>query len=443
MKPPNILFLFPDQHRWDWLGLNPDLPCRTPNLDTLAARGLRFERCYTPSPLCSPARACLATGRCYGRSGVESNRDNTPTDLPTHTRALREAGYQVAGVGKFDLHKADQSWGLDGKELLEEYGYSSGCDNEGKGDGANSYLRNGRQPAGPYLKFLADRGWADAYVDMFSNATDKKSGLNFTAVSPLPEQGYCDNWIAGNAAGELRDFDGDRPWYLVVNFAGPHDPYDVTACMHAAWNDVEFPEPWNAEPEEGVMQRRRNYAAMIEIIDTRIGELIRIVEERGELDNTLIVYSSDHGEMLGDHNRWTKKVWQEGSSHVPLILAGPGVAEGQSTGALTSLHDLSATFLELAGAPELEGADARSFCPTLKDPTRAHRQIVTSALGDWRMAVDRRYKCVTTAGKPTLLFDLAVDPAESNDIADKHPGLVEEMTAFLEDEYGPLQVGTP
>lgn len=125
---PNILFLFPDQHRWDWRGLNPNLSCKTPHLDALAARGIRFDRCYTPSPLCSPARACLATGRRYGRSVVLGNKDNTPLELPTHYRALRDVGYQVAGVGKFDLHEADQTWGLEGQELLEDYGFTSGCD---------------------------------------------------------------------------------------------------------------------------------------------------------------------------------------------------------------------------------------------------------------------------------------------------------------------------
>ena len=122
MNPPNIHFLFPDQHRWDWLGRNSVLPCRTPNLDILAARGVTFERCLTPSPLCSPARACLATGRRYGRCGVLGNKDNTPVDLPNQYRALRDAVYQVAGVWKFDLHKADQSWVLDGQELLPECG---------------------------------------------------------------------------------------------------------------------------------------------------------------------------------------------------------------------------------------------------------------------------------------------------------------------------------
>ena len=104
---PNFLFLLPDQHRADWIGCVTDLPLRTPNIDRLAAEGTRFTRAMTPSPVCSPARACLDTGMDYDRCGTANNNENTPLDKKTYYQALREAGYQVSGVGKFDLHKAD------------------------------------------------------------------------------------------------------------------------------------------------------------------------------------------------------------------------------------------------------------------------------------------------------------------------------------------------
>lgn len=436
MKAPNILFLFPDQHRWDWLGGNPDLPLKTPNLDALAARGVQFERCYTPSPVCSPARACLATGRRYGRQGVPGNNANTPIDLPNHFRALRDAGYQVAGVGKFDLHKVDKDWGLDGKNLLPEYGFTSGCDNEGKGDGVTSYQKNERSPKGPYLNFLADHDWAEPYVEMYEDPPGAKNSLNFASVTPLSEEGYCDNWVAANAARELQNFSQEEPWYLWVNFVGPHDPYDVTETMRNAWKDVDFPDPWNAEPEDGVLERRQNYAAMIENIDTRIGELFQIIEERGELENTIIVFSSDHGEMLGDHNRWQKAVWQEGSSHVPLIVAGPGVAQGHTTSSLASIHDLAVTFAELGGAAPLDGADAVSLRPVFEDPKKEVRSTVTSGLRKWRMVVKDRYKYVADGDAPVQLYDLVEDLHETTNIAGQHPELVEELQQVLDAEYG-------
>lgn len=131
----NILFFLPDQHRADWLWTNPGLPLHTPNLQALAAMGVTFTRAYTPSPLCAPARACLASGMDYARCRTPDNRHNYPLDLPTYYQALRDAEYRVAGVGKFDLHKdvsdpARMDWRLDGSRLLEEWGFTKGIDEE-------------------------------------------------------------------------------------------------------------------------------------------------------------------------------------------------------------------------------------------------------------------------------------------------------------------------
>ena len=159
-RPPNFLFFLPDQHRHDWLGINRRLPLRTPNLDALAARGTVFTRAYTPSPLCAPARACLASGRAYGQCRVFNNNQDYPLDIPTYYQRLRDRGYRVCGVGKFDLHKdltKPLFWELDGSRLLREWGFTEGIDNEGKLDGSNSYLSAGRKPRGPYLDFLAQR----------------------------------------------------------------------------------------------------------------------------------------------------------------------------------------------------------------------------------------------------------------------------------------------
>jgi len=239
---PNILFFLSDQHRSDWLGCNPDLPLRTPNLDRLSATGIRFRNAYTPSPLCAPARACLASGLSYDRCRVPSNRESYPLDQPTYYQSLRDAGYRVCGVGKFDLHKdldrppSELDWHLDGSRLLAEWGFTEGIDNEGKLDGSNSYRAAGR-PKAPYLNFLRRQGLADTYVQEHADRGKHRDAY----VTALPAETYCDNWIAGNGLRFLRNFPDDQPWHLVVNFAGPHNPMDVTQCMHDAWHGVEFP----------------------------------------------------------------------------------------------------------------------------------------------------------------------------------------------------------
>ena len=456
-KQPNILFLFPDQHRFDWVGANKALGLRTPHLDALMARGMTFTNCYTPAPVCSPARACLATGRGYERCQVVHNGHNTPTDVPSYYRLLRESGYDVCGVGKFDLHKADSDWGLDGQNMLPEYGFSSGCDNEGKGDAISSFKRNDNQAKGPYMHYLSQRGLVDQHVAMYDNAVDKKSNINFSAITDLPDEAYCDNWIADNGKRFLRGFAADAPWHLVLNFTGPHDPYDVTQDMADAWGQATFPDPTmntDADPEQ-VRRRRRYYAAMIENIDRHLGDLLAIVEERGELENTIVVFSSDHGEMLGDHNRWAKGVWHEGSSHVPLVIAGPGVQQGVVSDTLTSIHDLAATYVDVAGAGTIADdghpTDAKSLRPVLVGDQSIHRDLVWSGLDNnvkpnqgWRMVRDARYKLVRNwtgpfLGEPhdgsDLLFDLQEDPWEAKNISADQPEKAQALRAELDAAY--------
>jgi arylsulfatase A-like enzyme len=326
-RQPNILFFFPDQQRHDWTGLNRALPLRTPHCNDLAALGTNFTRAWCSSPLCAPSRACVASGRRYERCGALDNGANYPLAQPTYFQGLRVAGYRVAGVGKFDLHKDTTDpdnlwWDLDGSRLLHEWGFTEGIDNEGKFDGSGSYRRHGG-PRGPYLDFLARRGLADIYVQEHEDAKQHMGAC----TTALPEDAYCDNWVAENGLRLLQQFPVDQPWHLVVNFTGPHNPMDVTASMRARWRDVDFPMPYaNDEADHaGLLRNRQNYAAMIENIDTHVGRFMQLVEARGELADTLIIYTYDHGEMIGDHGLWGKSTWQQPSVGVPLIIAGPEV----------------------------------------------------------------------------------------------------------------------
>lgn len=426
-RPPNILFFLPDQHRGDWIGAHADLPLHTPTLDRLCAGGVRFTRALTPSPLCAPARACLASGRDYRRCGVADNGQPFPLDHPTYYRALREAGYSVAGVGKFDLDKPTLDWNLDGSRLIREWGFTEGIDNEGKLDGSISYRRNGK-PMGPYLKHLEDLGLADAYCGEHENRR-QHLGAYTTAV---PKESYCDNWLAGNGMRFLETFPADRPWHLVVNFTGPHSPFDVTPPMRQRWADVAFPPPHHCDIDdaEGLQRVRQNYAAMIENIDALCGQMLDIVQRRGELDNTLVVFSSDHGEMLGDHGRFGKSTWHQPSVGIPMVLAGPGVRQGALSEALVSLTDLNATILDWAGCEALPGSASRSLRPVLEDPAASHRDHVTSALSDWRAVYDGRWKLLTRNGRAEGLYDLAADPEEGTNVLAEHPDQADRLAAM-------------
>ena len=445
---PNILLVVPDQLRYDWTGLNPNLGVRTPNLSALAARGVQFANCYCASPLCAPSRACLAAGVEYDRCGVPDNSRNYPLDQVTYYSLLRRAGYHVMGCGKFDLHKPEPSWGREGQHLLPEWGFSDGVDSAGKWDA----IRWGMdEPCDPYTAHLHDAGRVATHLADFLKRREVGT-FAATFPTPLPEESYCDNWIAEHGLRLLRGAPADRPWHLVVNFAGPHEPMDITSRMDGLYRDTEFPQPNRStefSPGKHV-EIRRNYAAMIENIDSWMGRLMAEVETRGELERTLVVFTSDHGEMLGDHNLWMKRLPQQGSVGIPLVIAGPGVRSGAMTDSLVSLMDLAATFLDYAGVPVPQSMDSRTLRPLLDGSSTDHREFLLSGLDPWRCITDGRLKLVRgyaggrvpggsglpaypagDAGSEPMLFDIQADPFENDNLAGRAHSDVERLTTAL------------
>jgi arylsulfatase len=446
-RHPNILFFFPDQQRHDWVSANKPLGVRTPNLDVVAKNGVRFTRAAVASPLCAPSRACLASGREYPRCGVRNNAQDYPLELPTFYQSLREAGYHVMGCGKMDLHKATEDWGIDGKRFLPEWGFSDGIDNAGKFDA----IRSGSiEPRDPYMAYLHRRGLAVTHIEDFKHRIGPASYTNIEPT-PLPEEAYCDNWIAANGLHLLRSVPQNKPWFLQVNFTGPHNPVDITRRMERTCRRRPFPQPLESEqytPERHV-SIRQNYTAMVENIDRWLGVYVEELRKRGELENTLIVYSSDHGEMLGDLERWGKSVPYHASVGVPLYISGPGVEHGLVSEALVSHIDLASTFLDLAGAPRLRDTDSRTLRAVLEGKAKTHREFLLSGLDRWRMVFDGRYKLIRgfaheatdadrnrkAKGPPIepkpLLFDIKLDSGETRNVAREYPSQLERLSKLL------------
>ena len=382
-RRPNILLFFPDQHRHDWVGSTAGLPARTPNLDALAGRGARFVNALCPSPVCAPSRAALACGKEYDRCGVPSNGQNYPLQQTTFYRLLRESGYHVIGCGKFDLRKPARSWGRDGKQVvdgvscLDLWGFSDGIDNGGKHDGVGGYKQG---KVCPYMAFLESKGLADAHVADFARRKQYDG-----TVTPLPDEAYADNWIARNGLELLRQAPPGKPWFLQVNFNGPHEPMDVTAGMKERWKGVTFPPPHGGPPGVDHDGIRQNYSAMVENIDRWLGLYVEELRKAGQLDSTLIVYSSDHGEMLGDRGLWGKQQPYQPSAGVPLVAAGPSVRQGWTCQAPATTLDLAATFLDFAGLEVPRDMDSRSMLPLLAGGAQPPRKVVRSGLGAWRL----------------------------------------------------------
>ncbi|MBN2325991.1 MAG: sulfatase-like hydrolase/transferase [Candidatus Omnitrophica bacterium] len=428
VSQPNILLLLPDQHRFDWISTTREIPVRTPALESLSKRGVRFTRAFCPSPLCAPSRASLASGKEYSRCRVKNNGVDYPLDQTTFYTLLRNAGYRVLGCGKFDLHKASKTWGLEGKHLLPEWGFSDGIDNAGKWDAINS----GKDvPKDPYMFYLEQRKLRETHIQDFMQR--RKTGKSATFPTLLPDEAYCDNWIGQNGLDLIRGVPRGEPWFLQVNFTGPHDPWDVTRRMHALYDGVDFPPPnsntqFDAETHTKI---RRNYSEMVENIDRWTSLYIEELKKRGELENTLIVYSSDHGEMLGDHDRWGKSVPYQPSVGIPLVAAGPGVKHRVVSDALVSLMDLAATFLDYADLPIPGDMDSLSLMPLMRGEKNDHREYVLSGLNDWKLVFDGQYKLVEGFGEGALLFDLKNDPLENNNMAGKAQDIQSRMHRII------------
>ncbi|MCL2833427.1 MAG: sulfatase-like hydrolase/transferase [Treponema sp.] len=391
------------------------LPIRMPNIEKIMHRGTSFYRCISPSPLCAPARACLASGNRYENCHVPGNEYDYPAEKESFYRVLRDNGYIVGGVGKFDIHKATFYWDNGWIDDLGRLGFTTAIDSEGKWATINSFKRDPVGPKGPYMKYLQDRGLMESHISDFEMR--RKNGKFCSVPTPLPDEAYGDTWTGTNGIEMLHNFPKDKPWFLQVNFPGPHDPWDVTLNMKKRWENVIFPAAERGKPEDTMALNgvRQNYAAMLENIDTQIGLLLNEVENRGESDNTIIIYSSDHGEMLGDKNLFGKHLPDKGSIHIPLVFSGPGINKNYTTGALTELTDLSASILDYAGITN-KFQDSISLMPVLKGETQEHRETIQSALADWKVIIDKHYKSIFKNGKIQQKFDAVNDPWERNNL---------------------------
>ncbi|MGC9455712.1 MAG: sulfatase family protein [Phycisphaerae bacterium] len=447
----NVLFIMADQWRGDWLGADGADFLRTPNLDRLASRGMLLRRCYTNCPVCAPARIGLASGLQPLNPGALNNHAFLPKNTPTYYQHLRNHGYRVGCVGKLDLAKPDEFNGYRGdRPCTYQWGFTDPEECEGKMHAGRSTPEH---ILGPYGVFLNERGLLQKFHDDYAarSAAGWIAGASHDSV--LPTDAFEDVYIGRRAVQWLRDQPGDFPWHYFVSFAGPHNPFDPPAEYADRWRDVEMPPAipadhlddkpaWVRQRARGISEQesitaRRQYAAAIECIDDMVGEILDALADRGELDNTYIVFSSDHGEMLGDFGLWTKTYPYEPSTHVPLIVAGPGIPAGRTSDALTELNDLNPTICEMAGVGAMADIEARSFLPLLRGEANSHRDCVVSAMHNWRMIRTDRYKAVIDYGSngATELYDLSEDPQELRNIASEQPELARDLAGRCVQRY--------
>lgn len=456
MKQPNLLLIMVDQFRFDWLSCVGTSMVDTPNIDRIAARGIRFERAVCNSPVCGPSRASLAAGVYPHRLGNLENFVNYPLEQPTYYQRLRKAGYRVGIVGKSDLHKGDHYYGLNGDlPIMYHLGFTDPHETEGKMNAAfrrNQLLsfeitpENDDLIAGPYQKYLRDHNQLTDFVDDYRKRFSDWKFWN-AWPSPLSSEHFHDSYIGRKSCEFIEKADKETPWHLFVSFVGPHDPWDAPSDYVEAMQDRSFPDSIEGDLQQKpewikkkskkhsagmsnneLTRVKQHYAAAIKLIDDWVGSILDTLEGRGLKDNTVILFCADHGEMMGDHGLFQKNTMYEGALRIPLIIADPRESYIGTSDALAELMDLHPTLLELAGVDYLnDSVDGVSLVPQLKQNPEFHKQFQFSELNNTRMIFDGQYKYIENFNDIDELYDLNQDPQELNNIISDFPEIAKHL----------------
>ncbi len=466
---PNILYIYADQHRAPFLGCYGQDAVLTPHVDALAASGVLFENCFTNSPLCRPARATMMTGQLPHVHGSWSNNYIADRLGESHVRRMRDAGWKTAMFGKahLDLLNGDtrsprnlqrlEEWGfVDVMELLSQPHTSEHA------NPYSAYLRETTAPGRPakdlrYKKYVAE--W-----DYVTNNVPPDEAPYY-----LEKSDHLDVFCGRRAADWIRQQDGSEPFYLQVNFPGPHKPFDAPSEYLERYEVADMPLPILGAPEgAGVLvdylhrskpelqghdeaTYRRvmlSYFAKISLIDDMVGEVLAALDEMGLTDDTWIVYSSDHGELVGDHELWGKVAMYEGSLRIPFVIRPPGgLAAPARVSGMIDQRDVTQTLLAIGG--DSSGGGGEPLLDLVLDPSRAaafagREQIVAMVEGHFvnglrtGMIRTARHKLVVDLDdrRNDVLYDLEADPDERvNRIANPgYQAVVKDLRARFDDE---------
>ncbi|MBS5522792.1 MAG: arylsulfatase [Clostridiales bacterium] len=433
MKPKNIILIMTDQLRGDCLGCMGHPDVKTPFLDTLASRGTLFDRAYSSCPTCIPARAALHTGMSQERHGRVGYADGVDWDYP-HTMAgeLKSHGYYTQCIGKMHVHPLRNYLGFDHVELhdgyLHYYRYS------------DVPWYESQKNADDYMHWLKNEKGIDADV------IDTGMECNSWVARPwmYEENTHPTNWVTGRAIDFLRRRDRSQPFFLMVSYLRPHPPFDAPKYYFDLYNSMELRAPavggWESsealercgrifdsatgpKDPELIRQAMVGYYACITHLDHQIGRFIQALVDDKCYDDSIILFTSDHGEELCDHHLFRKAMPYEGSAHIPMIISGKAALSKdggpQVCHSVVELRDVMPTVLEMAGVPVPESVDGSSMLPLVRETDKTLRDWLHGehSFGDksnhWIVTKTDKYIWFSQTGEEQY-FDLSTDPRELN-----------------------------
>jgi arylsulfatase A-like enzyme len=456
MSRPNIIFIFADQHRHDALGCAGNEIIQTPNLDRLASEGVRFANTWCQSPICQPSRASMISSAYPNELGVMRNfgRD-LDSSIPTFMQQLQKAGYHTANVGKTHYYseglvEPDKDDG-DMRQFdaqVRAFGFDHNIEE------FDRYVHAMDGVTTPYTEYLKNEGVFEPYRDQIKSIWRLTEQHWNGVTSPLNQEQDLTSFLTRQAQEWLVKQNQEAPFFLQLSYVQPHVPLmadPVWAEYYAQTNiprgimnlEQIHPQVWQSYlrwcdhhangkllSDAYVLNGARQYYAMISLIDQSIGRLLGQLEQQGILENTIIAYSSDHGEMLGDHGLMAKFNFYRSSVQIPLIIRPPGGREGLVSNELVELVDVGPTLLDAAGVAGLENTQGRSILGLVKSRvgeteqgreylfSEIMRQTKSSQGPTFRAVRNARFRMTieTNSQTPCEFYDLQEDPSETNNL---------------------------
>lgn len=458
---PHIVFIEVDDLTFKYLGAFGAHHVRTPTIDALAARGVLFSNAIVQGCMCAPSRNSLITSRYPQNLGLYSNGDirQLPADTWTFPAALQRAGVHTAWIGKSHLLPwIDDQTGHGGDRktagMKQRMGFTEVWQSAGRHIALKRARELAEQPSADwqhgidaYADHLRDSGLLDQFL---------KDGRRPTT---LPVDDYLDGLVARKAVDWIAGYERPEPFFLWVNFSGPHGPYNPPARYLTLYEPGQLPpvivdddrsgipaclrpHAWN-KSHEVIPAQRAEYAGMITFIDEQVGRIVTAIEQKGIADDTVIAFFSDHGIMEGDHGLMHKETLYKEVLNACLIVVDPRGGRGKRVSQTVELLDLAPTVLELAGvaADDRGQALGESLLPLLRESgSRYRRTSAVAQIRDATALVTDRYKYIETP-EGAVLFDLELDPDERRNVAAANPKLCGDLQAQLDrwrQAHGPV-----
>ena len=457
-----MLVIMADQHKPGALGVAGDKVARTPNLDAFARTATQFDNCYCANPVCTPSRASMLTGLYTHNHRAFNNGTPWPFEHRTLAHMFSGAGYMSGLIGK--MHFVDaQTHGFDYHIDFDEWYQFLGPKTKLYAD------ELGHPNSGSGLPQIDDfwRDFGDPWKGV-REKDDRQGAVSLGRVSKIPEEDMFDSFVARESIRFLRQH-GQRPFFLVTSFLKPHDPFMPSQRFADMFRpeDMKLPATWgkvdlNTVPKEIRAAIERNgptpevddpemakrhiayYYANLAQMDDNAGKVLRALRELNLENDTVVIYTSDHGEMLGEHKLWQKFVFYESSVRIPLLVRVPGLPAGQRSNTIVSNVDLSPTLAELAGLHAPNKPDGASYVADLRTPEKTRDTTVFSEynLGNPRakyMIRRGEWKYNYYTHDIAELFNLREDPDEMHNLAlaPQYKAKVEELKAQIFGWYWP------